>query len=698
MTCHTPSAAPTNHSTSSRTQDSALTSIALAGQPNMGKSTLFNLLTGLNQHVGNWPGKTVEFREGNFHYDDREYRLIDLPGTYSLTANSPEEVIAREYILREKPDVVVAVVSAATLERSLYLVSELICLPVPLVVGLNMMDVADQEGIHVEPEVLQAALGVPVIPMTATRAAGVRELLAEVEHVLQGDRKLVPHLPEIRPDHRAMMDEVTGLIGGYAPSPYPTEWAAMKLLEGDAEITTRLQNLLPQERWTAVQTILEQHDDSMLAIASGRYDWIGRMMRAAVTHPRLGQISLTDRIDRWATHPILGLFVLAGILGLVFWLTFTLGTPLQTLFVTYLVSPISQLAADLLAGAPAWLNSLVVNGIIGGVGSVVTFLPIMIIFFASFGLMEDIGYMARAAYVMDNFMHMMGLHGKSFLPIFLGFGCNVPAVMGTRVIDSRKARLLTILVAPLVPCSARMAVLAFIAPAFFGQQAALVSWGLIMLSLVLLVGAGILLNRVLFNGERSAFIMELPLYHIPNARTIGLLIWQRSLSFLRKAGTVILGFSLVIWILSTLPGGDLQTSFLARLGYLVEPIGRWMGLDWKLTVALLTSFMAKENAVATLGVLFGQAKGAGLAHILATSYSVPTALAFLTVSLLFIPCAATVAVIKQETGSWRWTFVNIIFMLVLSIGAGSAMYAIANLFSTVGTANIFSAAVALVVR
>ena len=670
-TCHSAGAA-----TLTPTLATGEFSIALAGQPNMGKSTLFNLLTGLNQHVGNWPGKTIEQREGTFQYHDQTIRIVDLPGTYSLTANSPEEVIAREYILQEKPDVVVAVVSAANLERSLYLVSELICMPVPLVVGLNMMDVAEQEGIHVEPHVLEAALGVPVIPLTATRASGVQQLLAEVDRTLHQERKLVPHLPEIRPDHRAMMDEIITLMGGYVPGPYPTDWAAMKLLEGDAEMTSRLENLLPPDRWASIQAILKEHDDSMLAIASGRYDWIGRMVRAAVTHPRIGQISLTDRIDRWATHPVFGLVILAGILGLMFWLTFALGSPLQNLLSTFVIAPLSNLAASLLAQAPVWVRSLVVNGIIGGVGSVVSFLPVMMIFFASFGLLEDVGYMARAAYVMDNFMHLMGLHGKSFLPIFLGFGCNVPAVMGTRVIDSRKARLLTILVTPLVPCSARMAVLAFLAPAFFGPQAALVSWGLIMLSLVILVLSGIVLNRVLFNGERSAFVMELPLYHIPNPRTLGLLVWQRSISFLRKAGTTILLMSLVIWALSILPGGNLQTSFLARLGYLLEPIGRWMGLDWKLTVALLTSFMAKENAVATLGVLFGQGKSAGLAHILAATYSTPTALAFLTVTLLFIPCAATVAVIKQETGSWRWTLTNIVFMLVVSISAGSAMYAI----------------------
>lgn len=671
MSCHTTTTVPGIQNLVVGTY-----TIALAGQPNMGKSTLFNLLTGLNQHVGNWPGKTIEYREGTFHYHEQTIRIVDLPGTYSLTANSPEEVIAREYILQEKPDVVVAVVSAANLERSLYLVSELISMPVPMVVGLNMMDVAEQEGIHVEPEVLQAALGVPVIPLTATRATGVQDLLAEVERSLRSERTLVPHLPEIRSDHRAMMDEVTALIDGYVPSPYPTDWAAMKLLEGDAEMTTRLKNLLPPVRWSSVQAILEKHDDSMLAIASGRYDWIGRMVRAAVTHPHLGQISLTDRLDRWATHPVFGLFILASILGLVFWLTFTLGSPLQDLLTNLIITPIAHLATTLLVSAPALVRSLVIDGVIGGVGSVVSFLPIMVIFFASFGLLEDVGYMARAAYVMDNFMHLMGLHGKSFLPIFLGFGCNVPAVMGTRVIDSRKARLLTILVAPLVPCSARMAVLAFLAPAFFGANAALVSWGLIMLSLLILVLSGIVLNRLLFNGERSAFIMELPLYHIPNPRTLGLLVWQRSISFLRKAGTVILAMSLAIWVLSVFPGGSLQTSFLARLGYLLAPIGHWMGLDWKLTVALLTSFMAKENAIATLGVLFGMGQNAGLAHALAVTYSLPTALAFLTVSLLFIPCAATVAVIKQETGSWRWTLVNISFMLVLSIAAGSAMFAI----------------------
>jgi ferrous iron transport protein B len=652
--------------------------IALAGQPNMGKSTLFNLLTGLNQHVGNWPGKTVERREGIFQIDRRDIRLVDLPGTYSLTANSPEEVIAREFILRERPDLVLAVISAANLERSLYLVAELISLQTPMIVGLNMMDVASQEGIQVDAKILEAALGVPVVPLSAVHAQGVQELLKRIDQAFNGQTESSPRIPEIRADHREVLVEIKSLIGSFVPAPYPLDWAALKVLEGDKEMLRLIEASLPVERWETVQGILKSHDDAALAIASGRYEWIERVERAAVSNPKVGQIGLTDRLDRWATHPFWGLVILAGILGLVFWLTFTIGSPLQEWLDANIVARLAQLVSTWLSGSPAWMQGLLVDGIVGGVGSVLTFLPILAIFFASFGLLEDVGYMARAAYVMDNFMHWMGLHGKSFLPLFLGFGCNVPAVMGTRVIESWPARLLTILIAPLIPCTARMAVLAFLAPAFFGPQAALVSWGLIMLSLVILILSGALLNRTVFKGERSAFVMELPLYHFPNLRTIGLLVWQRSVSFIRKASTIILSMSIVIWALSSLPNGSIQTSYLATIGKFLAPIGHWMGMDWKLTVALLASFIAKENSIATLGVLFGGAQSGGLAQVLAASYSSAAGLAFMTVSILFIPCAATVAVIKQETGSWRWTLFNIAFMLVVSIGVASGVYALAS--------------------
>jgi ferrous iron transport protein B len=442
-----------------------------------------------------------------------------------------------------------------------------------------------------------------------------------------------------------------------------------------------MQAFLPKERWEAVHTVLRDHDDALVAVAGGRYEWIGRMIRAAVTCPKAGEIGRTERLDRWATHPLWGLVLLAGVLGVVFWLTYAIGAPLQELMDIHIVTALADWVTVWTAGfgAPAWLAGLLADGVIGGLGSVLTFLPILLIFFAVMGVLEDVGYMARAAYVMDGFMHMMGLHGKSFLPLFLGFGCNVPAVLGARVIESKRARLVTVLLAPLVPCTARMAVVAFIAPAFFGPSATLVSWGLILLALLVLALSGVLINRLLFRGRRAAFIMELPLYHVPNPRTIGLLVWQRSKEFVLKALTVILPVSLVIWLLSTLPSGDIETSFLAQAGRWLEPVGKVMGFDWRLIVALLTGFIAKENTIASLGVLFGTGEGIGLAEVMAASFTAPTGLAFLVVQVLFVPCVATVAAIRQETRSWGWTLFSLGFLLVVSWGAGIGVHWLAQL-------------------
>jgi ferrous iron transport protein B len=656
--------------------------VALAGQPNVGKSTIFNLLTGLSQHVGNWPGKTVEQKTGAYRYNGTTLHLVDLPGTYSLTANSLEEVIARNYIIQESPDVVVAVVNAASLERNLYLVAELLALGARVVLGLNMVDVAADEGVHVEPRVLEAALGVPVVPMVAARNQGVRELVVTVDRLARGEIAYQPNVPEIRDDHRQVLAEIHALVADCVPPPYPSDWAALKLLEGDDEITAMMRDeYLPPERWDQVHEILMAHEDAVLAVASGRYEWVGRMIRAAVTRPRAGQITLTERLDRWATHPLWGLAILAAILGLVFWLTFTIGTPLQNLLDTYVVGTLAQATDRVLAGAPAWLSGLVVDGVIGGAGTVLTFLPILVIFFAVLALLEDMGYMARAAYVMDRFMHLMGLHGKSFMPLFLGFGCNVPAVMGTRIIDSRRARLLTILLAPLVPCAARMAVIAFITPIFFGRAATLVAWGLIATTLAVLAGVGVLINKWILKGERAAFIMELPLYHRPNARTIGIQVWQNSAEFLKKAGSLILVMSIVVWAVSVLPRGDIETSYLARMGQALSPIGALMGLDWKMLVALLTSFVAKENSIATMGILFGQGQeGASLDAALAGVLTPAAALAFLVVQMLFVPCVATVAAIRQETRSWGWTALSVGMLLALSLVGGILVYQLMSAF------------------
>lgn len=657
-------------------QDRKQITVALAGQPNVGKSTVFNMLTGLSQHVGNWPGKTIEQKTGEFSHNGLHIRLVDLPGTYSLTANSEEERVARDYILRERPDAIIAVVNAAALERNLYLVAELLMLPIPVVIGLNMVDVAKRHGIHVEAHVLQAALGIPVVPLVASRNEGIDELLGAAERLLDAPDAFTPNRPVIGEGHLPILEEIRSRLNGYLPSHYPKEWAALKLLEGDTEVTERVREALPKHEWSPTHDLLMQHEDAYLDIAGTRYEWIGRMVRAAVVRPRAGAVTITERVDGVATHPLWGLALLLGMFALVFWATYTVATPLVEWLDVAVIHVVAEQARLLLAPAPAWLSGLVVDGLFAGAGTVLTFLPILVIFFALLGVLEDVGYLTRAAYVMDRFMHWMGLHGKSFMPLFLGFGCNVPAVMGTRIMEDRRSRLLTILLAPLVPCAGRMAVIIFLAPAFFGPAATLVSWGLVAFNLILLMLVGIVTSRLVFHGEHTAFIMEIPLYHLPNARTIGLFVWQNTWAFIRKAGTLILIFSAVIWVLSVLPGGDIENSLVAGVGHWLEPVGRLMGLgDWRLMVALLTSLTAKENTIATLGILFGAAEGdGGLAGRVAAVLTPAGALAFLAVQMLFVPCVATVATIKHETASWRWTVFSVGLSLVVSLLGGMGAF------------------------
>jgi ferrous iron transport protein B len=654
---------------------SGVINVALAGQPNAGKSTVFNALTGLTQHVGNWPGKTVENASGLYQHENLTLQIVDLPGTYSLTANSLEERIARDYILNKKPDVVVDIVDASALERNLYLLCELLALPVPVVVGLNMMDVAEQQGMRVESHVLEAALGLPVVPMIATKNQGLDELVQAVEHVAHHKSAYAPRRPEIRQDHKAVLEQLRLLIADQSLAPYPTDWVALKLLEGDEQVTQMARERLGPVRWAQVHEILKAHEDAVLAIAGGRYEWIERMMRAAVTRPRVGQITLTERVDRIATHPVWGLMALLGVLGVVFWLTFSVGAPLQRWMNEHLIQTTADALRVGLAGAPQWLAGLLIDGVLAGAGLVFTFLPILLIFFTTLGVFEDVGYMARAAYVMDRFMHWMGLHGKSFLPLCLGFGCNVPGVLCTRIIESRRARLLTILLTPLVPCSARLTVLAILAPLFFGPAAVWVAVGLIGLNVLLLVGGGFALHELVLGGEHVAFIMEMPLYHMPNTRTIGLTVWQRLLEFLKKAGSIIVGASMVIWLLSFLPQGNLETSYVASIGKYFTPIGAWMGLDWQMIVALLTSVVAKENTIATLAVLYHES---GLGTLAAT-VAPAAALAFLVVQVTFVPCVATVAAIYQETRSWRWTAFSVALLLGISFVAGVVVYQVGRL-------------------
>ncbi|MEW5982927.1 MAG: ferrous iron transport protein B [Acidobacteriota bacterium] len=649
--------------------------VALAGQPNSGKSTVFNVLTGLDQHVGNWPGKTLEKREGVCTLDGCRLRIVDLPGTYALSAGSDEERLARNVVLHDRPDVVAVIVDATALERSLYLVAELLWLRSPVVVGLNMMDVAARRGIRVEPDVLETALGLPVVPMVANRNQGVREFAATALAVADGTRPCEPRGPAVRRDHQREHEALRELVAGAVPVEYPEEWIALKLLEGDDEITSLVRGRVPADRWLAIEAILARHEDGVLAVAGGRHEWIGRMVRAAIVRPRAGQVTVTERLDRVATHPVWGLFALAGLLGALFWVTYAVGVPLQRALDGLIVHESARWVRAVLDGAPPWMSSLVADGVLGGAGTALTLLPILVIFFAAFGLLEDSGYMTRGAYVMDRFMHPIGLHGSSFLSLCLGFGCNVPAVLGTRALGERRHRVLTALLAPLVPCSGRMAVIAVLAPVFFPGHAALVAWGLVGLNLAILALLGLALRRPVVGKRQLAFIMELPLYHAPHPASILRGVWRRTIAFVRNAGSIIVIGAIVVWLLSRLPGGEVDTSYLAAVGRAIAPIGAWLGLDWRMLTALLSSFVAKENAIATLGVLYGAAgSDRSLGELVAQSMTPASGLAMMVMQMMFIPCLATVATLRSELGRWKWVVVDLVVLLATSFVVAGVVY------------------------
>jgi ferrous iron transport protein B len=645
--------------------------VALAGQPNVGKSTIFNILTGLSQHVGNWPGKTVEKKEGVHRADNILIKIVDLPGTYSLTAFSEEEKVARDFIIKEKPDLVVLVLNAAALERGLYLLAEVLLLNRPVVVAVNMLDVASNRGIQIDTKILQDTLGIPVIPMVAKRNSGIKELVVQISSMASCENKFHPQMPEVSSDHLDIYHDILKLVRPYIQEPYTPEWIAVKLMEGDPEVSKMVEDKAQKSARDEIEGLLIKHEDALHAVVNGRYDWIEKVSRTVVSRFKMGQVVLTDRIDHILTRPIFGIPVLLAVMAFVFFLTYAVGIPLQG-WLSDQIQHFIKFCEPFTSGWPAWIGGLLLNGVIGGAGSVLTFLPVLLIFFTVMAVLEDIGYMARAAFVMDRIMHLVGLHGKSFIPMFLGFGCNVPAVLGTRIIETRKARMITLLLIPFVPCTARLAVLTLVSAAIFRENAAYVSWSIVALNIFVLGIAGIFVNKTLWKQD-APFIMELPIYHTPDLKTILMVIWSRTLSFIRKAGTVILGVSLIIWLLSYFPKGVVEESFLASFGKLLQPLGVPLGLDWKMITALLTGLVAKENVVATLGVLYSVGRD-GLSNILPTIMSHESAAAFLVVMMLFIPCAATVAVLKKEMNDNKWFYATIVMTLAVSYLGGIAAY------------------------
>lgn len=616
-------------------EDRAGFTIALAGNPNSGKSTLFNALTGARQHTGNWPGKTVERREGHFTFGGCEFTVVDLPGTYSLSAFSSEEIIALDYLLDARPDVVVCVVDAGNLERNLYLTVQIVELGLPVIVALNMMDEASARGLKIDTERLSQALGgVPIVPTVARRAEGLEALK---QHILS---RLIPS----RPVERGAEDEALSPID-YSPAVEsvlarlapliamhpalaecaPPRWLALRLLEGDAHITARVQavegtaDLLAAAHEASAYLGYYLGDDLDIFIADRRYGWINRLVREVVSRPAGDRPTFSDRIDAWVTHPLLGLPVFLVAMWLVFQMTTRVSAPLvdwvDNVINGVLAGWVSALL-DVAALSETWFASLITDGVIAGVGGVLVFVPVLAFMYFFIAVLEDSGYMARAAFLMDRFMHLIGLHGKSFIPMLLGFGCNVPGIYATRTLEDERERLLTGLLVPFMSCGARLPVYMLIGAVFFGEQAGTLVFALYVLGIVVAILVGLVLRRTLLRRDEDApFVIELPPYRLPALKGLLIHTWERTWSFVKHASTVILAASVVVWLLVSIPvhaptgegfaAVDAEHSALAALSRWLAPVFRPAGFGtWQAASSLVTGFVAKEVIVSTLSVVY----------------------------------------------------------------------------------------------
>ena len=656
--------------------------VALAGNPNSGKTTVFNLLTGARRHVGNYPGVTVEKVEGRRDYKEFSLRFVDLPGTYSLAAYSTEELVARHFILDEKPDVVVDVLDASNPERHLYLATQLMEMRTPLVLAFNMSDVAQSRGLEFDLKHLESLLGARIVPMVASKGKGMNDLL---DAVIETAADKTPITPPIHygKDIEAELSRIEHLLiesDCEASARYGSRWVALKLLEGDAELCGRVKHSDILKEVEAAQVRLKTilGDSTDILIADRRYGFISGACQEAIKHTVLTRHDISDKVDLVLTHRWLGLPIFGVLMYLVFYLTFTLGEYpmgwLETFF--------DWLGAAIVAVWPGenllWLQSLLVDGVIAGVGGVVVFLPNILFLFLGIAFLEDTGYMARAAFIMDRIMHKIGLHGKSFIPMLIGFGCSIPAIMATRILENRRNRLATMLVIPLMSCGARIPIYALLIPAFFPPHwRGPVMWLIYIIGIVAAILCINLLRRSILKGESVPFVMELPPYRMPTWKGLFIHMWDRGWMYLRKAGTIILGLSIVLWLLMSYPtppqgrfdhltaeeqyAAGLQYSIAGRIGKAMEPVIRPMGFDWKIGTALVGATMAKEVFVTQLSIVYSlgdeeedEETLSLLRQRLRADYSPLQGFCIMLFCLLSTPCIATVAITRKESGKWRW--------------------------------------------
>ena len=658
---------------------------ALVGNQNCGKTTLFNQLTGANQHVGNFPGVTVDSKEGVMR-GAKGCSVVDLPGIYSLRPYTAEEIVTRDFILNQKPDGIINIVDATNIERNLYLTLQLLEMQIPMVLALNMMDEVRGNGGTIDVQKMSDELGIPVVPIAAAKNEGIEEL---VDSAVRAARtRTLPKRVDFCDDgpvHRCI-HAVSHLIEDHAQAAgMARRFAATKLIEGDEDIISRL--LLNQNELEMVEhSIVEMEDEGKLdrnaAIASMRYDYIERLCSKTVVKCRESREHLRSvRIDRVLTNKYAALPIFVGIMLLIFWLTFdVVGAGLQDL----LALGISRLSAVVDHGLTAYgmnpvVHSLIIDGIFAGVGSVVSFLPIIVVMFFFLSILEDTGYMARVAFVMDKLLRKIGLSGRSFVPMLIGFGCTVPAVMATRTLPSARDRRLTILLTPFMSCSAKIPIYAVFTAAFFPQHAVLVMALLYFGGMVVGVLISLLLNHTVFRGNPVPFVMELPNYRLPTLKSVAMLLWDKARDFLQRAFTVIFVATLAIWFLESFDlhlnfVTDSSRSLLASIGRILAPVFRPLGFeDWRVTTALITGFTAKEAVVSTLGIL----TGAGTEHLsaaLSGLFTPLSAVSFLTFTLLYTPCVAAIAAIGRELGGRLRGAVVAVFQCVVAWCVAAGLY------------------------
>lgn len=667
--------------------------IALVGNPNCGKTSLFNIASGAHEHVGNYSGVTVDAKEGYFTYKGYRINIYDLPGTYSLAAYSPEELYVRRYLKNETPDIIVNVVVASNLERNLYLTTELIDMDYRMVIALNMYDELEQSGGKLDYEQLGNMIGVPIVPTISRTGWGVSQLFDTIIDVYEGRNKSVRHVhvnlgPIIEPAVTRIKDKLKS--DPKCALQFSPRYLAIKLLEGDKEVKQILRSAthfdeLEQMRDEEAKKIEKAlNEDVESAIVNEKYGFISGALRETYQPGDREEAKTTRIVDSLVTNKVIGFPIFLFLMWLMFEATFVLGAyPME--WIQSGVDWLSSFFSETLSPGP--LKDLLVDGIIGGVGGVIVFLPNILILYLFISVMEDSGYMARTAFIMDKIMHKIGLHGKSFIPLVMGFGCNVPAIMACRTIESRSSRLITILINPFMSCSARLPIYVLLIGTFFPRHASFVFLALYLLGIIVAVISAKLLRKFLFKTDETPFVMELPPYRMPTMKATLRHMWGKTEQYLRKMGGIILVASIIVWFLSYFPRNEAedirpltveetamqqQNSYLGKLGQWIAPAVEPLGFNWKVSIALISGTAAKELIVSTIGVLYSESETDGNAN-LSQKLTAPNpltgepdftpliAISFMIFVLLYFPCLASIAAIKQESGCWKWAAFSVIY-------------------------------------